>query len=171
MPIRVISTFHSLARLLISAYAASTSASWLVRSGGILLGRLPVFLVISSASASRWFICFSNPSRVSSVGCKRYFSTNALIPCAARASATSQPSLPMESHINPPPGATITLVPLALFGSARKGVKVALVILRAMGSPHCRNQDSCAGWSATPPVFSGIARGSSGASIGYILPS
>src|SRR5690606_28457246 len=108
---------------------------------------------------------------MSAVGCKRYLSTNALIPCLFNASATSHPSLPIDNHINPPPGATITLKPVAIEGSAINGVSVASVMLRAIGSPHCKNQDSLAGWLATPPVLSGIALGSAGAAMGVILPS
>ena len=41
--------------------------------------------------------------------------------------------------------ATSTAVPFAFPGSGRKGVRVAVEIFRAMGSPHCRNQVSGAG--------------------------
>jgi hypothetical protein len=67
---------------------------------------------------------------------------------------------------NPPPGATITAAPLALSGSGRNGVSVARETLRTKGSPHCLYQVSCAVWPSTPPVPSGMAFDSSGASIG-----
>src|SRR5690606_41467366 len=76
-----------------------------------------------------------------------------------------------DSHLKPPPGATRTAVPLALPGSGKKGVRVAAVILCAMGSPHWRNQVSEAGWIFTPPVPRGIAWGSSGVSSGYLVLS
>ncbi|WP_205619674.1 hypothetical protein [Eudoraea adriatica] len=81
----------------------------------------------------------------SGVGWSLYFSTNAAIPCAFNASATSQPSFPSESHRKPPPGATITAAPFAFPGSGMKGVRVAVIMFLAMGSPHCLNQVSEAG--------------------------
>ena len=83
-----------------------------------------------------------------------------------QAEATSQPSLPIDSHRNPPPGATITAAPLAVPFSGKKGVSVALEMFLAIGSPHCLNQLSGAGWFSTLPVFRGIELGSSGASKG-----
>ena len=72
----------------------------------------------------------------------------------------------MESHRYPPPGATITAAPFAFPFSGKKGVKVAMEIFLAIGSPHWRNQDSGAGWSFTDPVPNKIALGSLGASRG-----
>src|SRR5690606_10985147 len=97
---------------------------------------------------------------------RRYLSTKAATPRSDRAWATSQPSLPIDSHLKPPPGATITAAPVATSGFGRKGVRVALEMFRAIGSPHWRNQVSGAGCPSTPPVFKGIALGSGGASRG-----
>ena len=120
-----------------------------------------------AAAAGRGrFIHAVKSSSDSGVGWSRYLSTKAAIPCFVSASATSQPSLPIESHLKPPPGATITAAPFALPGSGRKGVRVAVEMFRAIGSPHWRNQVSGAGWSSTPPVPSGMAFGSAGASRG-----
>ena len=117
------------------------------------------------------FIHAVKSSKEGAVGNKRYFKTKAVIPFLARASATSQPSFPMESQRYPPPGATMTAAPLALPFSGKNGVKVAWEIFLAIGSPHWRNQVSGAGWSFTDPVPKGIALGSFGASNGYIFPS
>ena len=76
--------------------------------------------------------------------------------------------MPIDSHRKAPPGATITAAPVAFSGSGRNGVNVAVEMLRAMGSPHWRNHDSSSCWPSTPPVPSGMALGSGGASMGYI---
>src|SRR5690606_752841 len=123
------------------------------------------------AGGRLFFNRFSKSTKASGVGLRRYFRTKALTPRAANALATFQPSFSIDNHIMPPPGATSTLVPLAMAGSAKNGVSVASLTLRAMGTPHWKNQDSAAGWFATPPVFKGIALGSAGASIGVIFPS
>jgi hypothetical protein len=107
-----------------------------------------------------------NPSSESGVGCSRYLRTNAAMPFAFSACATSQPSLPIDSHRKPPPGATMTAAPFALPFSGRNGVSVAVETLRAIGSPHWRNQLSLAVCPSTPPVPSGMALGSGGASSG-----
>src|SRR5690625_6768536 len=83
------------------------------------------------------------------------------MPSGAKASATCHPSLSMDNHMQPTPGATITVAPLALAGSAKKGVRVAWEIFRAIGSPHWRNQVSGLSCPSTPPVPSTMARGSS----------
>ena len=88
------------------------------------------------------------------------------MPFLAKASATSQPSFPKESQRYPPPGATMTAAPFAFPFSGKKGVSVAVEILRAIGSPHWRNHVSGAGWSFTEPVFKGMALGSLGVSSG-----
>src|SRR5688572_9343592 len=118
------------------------------------------------AAAKVRFIDSLNASSDSGVGLSRYLSTKAAMPRSARACATSQPSLPIDNHLNPPPGATMTAAPFALPVLGKNGVKVAVEIFRAIGSPHWRNQVSGAGWPSTPPVPSRIALGSAGASSG-----
>src|SRR5690606_39528511 len=149
------------------------SSSWSDRSR--LGGRGRVSLCELSEDAAvlgrSRFIHASKSSSDSVVGWSRYLRTKAAIPFFANASATSQPSLPIESHIKPPPGATMTAAPFALPGSGRNGVSVAVEMFRAIGSPHWRNQVSGAGWSSTPPVPSGMAWGSGGVSSGEIVPS
>src|SRR6187551_3837846 len=97
------------------------------------------------AAAKVLFIDSLNASSDSGVGWRRYLSTKAAMPRSARACATSHPSLPIDNHLKPPPGATMTAAPFALPGFGKKGVSVALEILRAMGSPHWRNHVSRAG--------------------------
>ena len=70
------------------------------------------------------------------VGISRYLRTNAATPRAASALATSEPSFSIDSDLNPPPGATITAVPLALAGSGRNGVSVATLTSRAKFFPY-----------------------------------
>src|SRR6188768_4547588 len=118
------------------------------------------------AAAKVLFIDSLNPSSDSGVGLSRYLSTKAAMPRSARACATSQPSLPNDNHLKPPPGATITAAPFALPALGRNGVSVAVEIFRAIGSPHWRNQVSGAFWPSTPPVPSRIAFGSAGFSSG-----
>src|SRR5690606_14764858 len=144
IPIRFVSTPHSLARLTIMAYAGSASSSWLDRSQAGRGGGAVSFESFedSAGGAGGRFIEVVKSSSDSGVGKSLYLSTKAAIPCFANASATSQPSLPKESHLKPPPGVTMTAVPFALPGSGKKGVRVAVVMLRAIGSPHWRNQVS-----------------------------
>ena len=137
MPMRAVSTSHSLARLTMSAYAASASCSWFDKSHRGCAGRGALSPAPDDPAAAkvRSIDCLS-PSSDSGVGWSRYLSTNAAIPFAFSASATSQPSLPIDSHRKPPPGATITAAPVALPGAGRNGVSVAVDTLRAIGLPH-----------------------------------
>src|SRR5687768_15221809 len=105
-----------------------------------------------AAAANVRFIDSLNASRDSGVGWSRYLSTKAAMPRSARACATSQPSLLSDNHLKPPPGATITAAPFAVPGFGKKGVRVAVEMFRAIGSPHWRNQVSGEGWPSTPPV-------------------
>ena len=57
------------------------------------------------------------------------------MPWALSHSATSVPSLSQERKRNPPPGHTITAVPLAFEGSGGKTVSVGCVTLRMSGPP------------------------------------
>ena len=88
---------------------------------------------------------------------------------ATGTAVTSQPSFCIESVVKPPPGATITAVPVALAGSGRKGVSVATVTLRANTLPYwlCQDSDDFAPGSA--PVPSSIASGCAGIGMGAIL--
>jgi hypothetical protein len=110
-------------------------------------------------------LALSNSAQSGAVGISRYFRTNAATPFSRSASATSQPSSPIERMRKPPPGATMTAAPLALAGSGMNGVSVARETLRTKGLPHCLYQVSFAVCPSTPPVFRGIAPGSAGASI------
>src|SRR6188472_3551847 len=83
-----------------------------------------------AAAAKVRFIDSLKASRDSGVGKSRYFNTKAAMPRSARACATSHPSLPIDNHLKPPPGATMTAAPFALPGFGKKGVSVALEILR-----------------------------------------
>src|SRR5688572_17856274 len=97
------------------------------------------------AAAKVLFIDSLKASRDSGVGLSRYLSTKAAMPRSAKACATSHPSLPIDNHRKPPPGATMTAAPLAVPGLGKNGVSVAVEMFRAIGSPHCRNQVSVAG--------------------------
>src|SRR6187399_2354397 len=160
MPIRLGSTFHSFARARTSLNAAVASSSGSVtgEGGGAVVPADPGAGAVSG-------LPLSNSAQSGAVGLRRYFNTNAATPLSLSARATSQPSLPIDRIRKPPPGATITAAPLALAGSGRNGVSVARETLRTKGSPHCLYQVSFAACPSTPPVFSGIAFGSAGASI------
>src|SRR5918993_4558467 len=107
MPKRAVSTPHSAARLIIMAYAASASASWLDKSirGGVGRGASFEASEAGGGGVNVRFIDSLNASRDSGVGLSRYLSTKAAMPLSAKACATSQPSLPIDSHRKPPPGA------------------------------------------------------------------
>src|SRR5690625_5434205 len=127
-------------------YAASASSSWLDRSQRGRLGGSSCCESESPSAASKVrFIIALKSSSDSAVGLSRYLSTKAAIPCSASASATCQPSLSIDNHMKPQPGATITAARFALSGSGRKGVSVAVEIFRDIGSPNCRDQVSGAG--------------------------
>src|SRR5688572_13076117 len=80
------------------------------------------------AAAKVRFIDSLNASSDSGVGLSRYLSTNAAMPRSASACATSQPSLPIDNHLKPPPGATMTAAPFALPALGKNGVSVAAEI-------------------------------------------
>jgi hypothetical protein len=101
----------------------------------------------------------------------RYLSTKADTPCAASARATSDPSFSIDSVRKPPPGATITAAPVALAGSARYGVSVATVTLRANALPYWRCQDSGTVAPGSGPVPSTIASAWAGVAIGVMVSS
>src|SRR5688572_30785687 len=124
MPMRSGSTRHfaALARTRAKAALASAiwGASWAALSpgegrgaggelAGVLAGRGAGGRAKDSKSAGVWL--------------RRYLSTNAATPLSARARATSQPSLFIDSVRKPPPGATITAAPVAFEGSGRKGLR------------------------------------------------
>jgi len=96
------------------------------------------------------------------VGLSLYLSTKAAIPCFAKRFCYFPSFITHRKPHKASPGATITVAPFALPGNGKNGVRVAVVMLRAIGSPHWRNQDSEAGWLSTPPVPRGIAFGSAG---------
>src|SRR4026207_1434251 len=147
IPILLVSMPHFAAFFTIILYAVSASCNWLDRSscgGGGAVVVVPFEESVGGVKRGR-FIQALKLSSGSAVGYSRYLSTNAVTPFAASASATSHPSFPIESHRKPPPGATITTVPFAVPCFGKKGVSVAAVILRAIGSPHCLNHDSEAG--------------------------
>src|ERR1044072_1574252 len=89
-----------------------------------------------AAAAKVLFIDSLKPSSDSGVGKSRYLSTKAAIPLSASACATSQPSLPIDNHLKPRPGATMTAAPFACPFFGKNGVSVAVEMFRAIGSPH-----------------------------------
>src|SRR6185369_6962604 len=111
----------------------------------------------------------SNPAMSAGVWFKRYLRTNAATPFSASARATFQPSFSIDKVRKPPPGATTTAAPLALAGSGRKGVNVAIVTLRANRLPYCICQDSGFFASGSGPVPISIALGCEGVAMGVIL--
>ncbi len=168
MPMRSGSTFHSAARLRTGAKAARASA--------ICGPRLAIDAIGSTRCAgtgpdSISRIDFPKPSRSAGVWLRRYFSTNAATPRSASARATSQPSFCIDSERKPPPGATITAVPVALAGSGRNGVSVATVTLRANTLPYWRCQASGFFASGSAPVPSSIAAGCAGMAMEVIASS
>src|SRR6185369_8616355 len=111
----------------------------------------------------------SNSAMSAGVWFKRYLRTNAATPFSASARATFQPSFSMDKVRKPPPGATMTAAPLALAGSGRKGVNVAIVTLRANRLPYWVCHDS---WFFAPgsgPFPISIALGCAGVAMGVIL--
>ncbi|EWS82453.1 hypothetical protein BF93_11035 [Brachybacterium phenoliresistens] len=165
MPTRSGSTAHSDARRRTRANAARASATCRSRAPSAASGSCRCE-GMGPASISR--IAAAKPSRSSGVGRRRYFSTKAATPRSASARATFQPSFSMDRDRNPPPGATITAVPVAATGSGRKGVSVAVLTLRANTLPYSRCQASGAETSGGSPVPSSIASGWAGVSIGVI---
>src|SRR4029434_1649763 len=100
---------------------------------------------------------------------KRYLRTNAATPLSANARATFQPALASDKVRHPPPSATTTAAPLALAGSGRKGVNVAIVTLRANRLPYWVCQDSGFFAPGSGPVPISIALGCEGVAMGVIL--
>ena len=167
MPIRCGSTPHSPARSRTRAKAARASAICgprpaIASAGSMRRGGPPAN--ISRIDCSKAFIS-------AGVWLSRYFSTNAATPRSASARATSQPSFSIDRVRKPPPGATITAVPVALAGSGRNGVRVATVTLRAKTLSYWRCHDSAVPAPGSAPVPSSMASGWAGIAIGTIASS
>src|SRR5687768_14528040 len=111
----------------------------------------------------------SNSAIAAGVWFRRYLRTNAATPFSASARATFQPSFSMDKVRKPPPGATMTAARLALSGSGRKGVNVAIVTLRANRLPYWVCQDSGFFAPGSGPVPISIALGCAGVAMGVIL--
>src|SRR6185312_7899360 len=80
-----------------------------------------------------------------------------------------EPSFSMERERKPPPGATITAVPVDCAGSGRYGVSVAMVTLRAKFRSYWRYQPSDPVAPGRGPVPSTIPSCWAGVGIGVIL--
>ncbi len=166
MPIRWGSICHSAERFRISANAARASA---------ICGARPAIAFSGSGRGGRAVpenisrMDCSNPAMSAGVWFKRYLRTNAATPFSASARATFQPSFSMDKVRKPPPGATTTAAPLALTGSGRKGVNVAIVTLRANRLPYWVCQDSGFFAPGNGPVPISIALGCEGVAMGVIL--
>src|SRR6266496_5279919 len=100
-------------------------------------------------SLSRCCNCWKKSSSRASVCKSRYLSTNASTPRVLSQHATSVPSVSMLRNRKPPPGQTITAVPLATDGSGRYAVKVGCTILRTtlvfLRWSNCGRNVSCSG--------------------------